>query len=111
MSYKIAVGSRDGKMVTEHFGGCRRFLILEADSEHQTYTFKEFREVSPPCVEGEHSENGLSAVAQALSDCRLVLVGKIGPGAEVLLDRCGIDVLEYHGPIDDAMKRILQYYK
>lgn len=111
LTYKIAVGSRDGKAVTEHFGGCGRFLLINVDSEKQTYSFEGFRPVIPPCSGGEHSESGLDEAACALSDCRIVLVGKIGPPAEVALKRRGIDVLEYHGLIEDALKRIMQYYR
>jgi nitrogen fixation protein NifX len=111
MRYKIAVGSLDGKVVTEHFGGCGKFLIINADSDLSSYTCEGFRPVSPPCAGGEHSENGLEIAAETLSDCLIVLVAKIGPPAELALKNRGIDVLQYRGLIDDAMKRILQYYR
>lgn len=111
MIYKIAVASRDGKAVTEHFGGCKQFFIVNIDSEEKNYTFEGFRSVTPPCADGGHSDTVLSAAAEALSDCRIVLVAKIGPPAELVLKRNGIDVLEYHGLIEDALKRIMQYYK
>jgi predicted Fe-Mo cluster-binding NifX family protein len=111
MCYKIAVGSSDGKLVNEHFGGCGRFLIIEVDSELKSYKFAGFRSAAPPCADGEHSEYSLEAAAEALSDCRIVMVGKIGPPAELALRRRYIDVIEYHGLIEDAMKRILQYYR
>jgi nitrogen fixation protein NifX len=111
MKYKIAVGSRDGKAVTEHFGGCKRFSIITVDEESSTYKFTEFRDVLPACNGGKHSEDGLEAAAEALSDCRIVLVARIGNGAQLVLERHGIDVLEYYGLIEDALKRIIQYYR
>lgn len=111
MIYKIAAASCDGKVVTDHFGGCERFLLINVDSEKKSYEFEGFRSVTPPCSGGEHSENGLLKAADALSDCRIVLVGKIGPPAEFALKSKGIDVLEYHGLIEDALRRIIQYYK
>jgi nitrogen fixation protein NifX len=111
MHYKIAVASRDGKAVTEHFGGCGRFLIIDVDMDLLNYTFEGFRPVPPPCADGEHSKNGLEIAAEALSDCRIVLVCKIGAPAELALKLRGIDVIEYRGLIEDAMKRILQFYR
>lgn len=111
MKYKIAVGTRDGKVVNEHFGSCVRFTILEADSITQGFENLEIRDVNPPCKSGEHSDNGLDIIAEILSDCRVVLVSRIGPGAEAALTRKGIDVLEYSGWIDEAVNKIIQYYK
>jgi hypothetical protein len=53
----------------------------------------------------------IEAVAEALSDCRIVLVARIGSGTQLVLERHGIDVLEYYGLIEDALKRIIQYYR
>lgn len=111
MGYKIAVGSRDGKTVTEHFGGCARFLLIEVDTESKTYSFAGYRDVAPPCSEREHSQSALEQAAAALEDCRIVLVGKIGPPAARTLEEKGIGVLEYHGLIEDAVKRIIQFYR
>ena len=111
MQYRIAVGSRDGKAVTEHFGGCEQFLIIDTNSEKGVWSFNGFRTVTPACVSGDHTDSSLDAMAEALSDCQLVLVSKIGPPAELALKRHGVDVSEYHGLIEDAMKHILQYYR
>ena len=111
MKYKIAVGSRDGKAVNEHFGGCSKFTIITVDEESSTYKFTGFINIEPPCNGGEHSDDGLEAAAKALSGCRIVLVARIGIGAQLVLERHGIDVLEYYGLIEDALKRIIQYYR
>lgn len=111
MQYKIAVGSRDGKVVTEHFGGCKKFAVLSFDTRAGTYNFEEFREVTPPCGEGGHTQSGLEAAAEKLSGCKAVLISRIGPGAESLLARKGIDVLVYTGLISDAAEKIIKYYK
>ena len=110
MPFKIAVGSSDGKVVNQHFGSCRQFLIVTIDNEKQSFSFEGFRAVNPPCNGSEHTAGALEAAAETLTDCRAVLVSKIGPSAEAILTQTGIDVLEYHGLIEDAIKRILQYY-
>lgn len=111
VKYKIAIGSRDGKAVTEHFGGCSKFLIVSVDDESTTYKFTGFLDVESPCSEGTHSDDKLDAAAKALDDCRIVLIAKIGPAAQYALERRGIDVLEYHGLIEDALKKIIKYYR
>lgn len=111
MKYKIAVGTRDGKVVNEHFGSCVRFTIIEANPITQGFEHLEIRDVNPPCKSGEHHENDLDEVAEILSDCRVVLVSRIGSGAEAVLARKGIDVLEFCGLIDEAVNKIIQYYK
>jgi predicted Fe-Mo cluster-binding NifX family protein len=111
MNYKIAVGSRDGKTVTEHFGGCSRFLIITVDIDHASFSFDGFRQVTPPCADGWHTEDAFAAVTKQLGDCSIVLISRIGPLAEQHLKNSGIDVLEYHGLIEDALKRIIQFYR
>lgn len=110
MPFKIAAGSSDGKVINQHFGSCRQFLIINVDSDNQSYSFDGFRTVTPPCNGGEHEGAALEKAAEALSDCRAVLISKIGPPAAAVITRYGIDVMEYHGLIEDAVKRILQYY-
>lgn len=111
MKFKIAVGSRDGKAVNEHFGSCKRFIILVVDADSATYQFDGYRVVEPPCSGAEHTQAGLDRVAGQLSDCRIVLVERIGTPAQLVLEQNGIDVLEYFGLIDDALKTIIHYYK
>ncbi len=51
LGYRIAVASKDGKVVTDHFGHCRKFSVIEV--EDGQYHFIGFREVIPPCGGGE----------------------------------------------------------
>lgn len=108
MQYRIAVASRDGKAVNERFGGCEKFLIIEVGDKNAAWTFGGTRKVSGT---GGEDEKSLDAAADALGDCRLVLVSRIAPRAEAALKRRGIDALEYYGLIGDAMELILEYYK
>lgn len=111
MSYKVAIASKDGKVITEHFGRCRRFLIADIDPQQNEYRFDGFLDVTPPCNSGEHDDSAFQAIAEALSGCRIVLVNRIGPAAEQILGQYGIDALEYPGLIDDALLRIMKFYK
>jgi nitrogen fixation protein NifX len=111
MGYKIAVGSTDGKVVNEHFGRCRRYLVFNVDEAAETYEFENFREVDPVCKDGEHAEADFDLILQTLSDCRAVLVSRIGPVAENHLRAKGLTAMENGGLIEDALKKIILYYK
>lgn len=105
-SYRIAVASRDGEIVTDHFGGCPRFLLVGVDAAGR-YQLEGFRDVVPPCLTGAHSAASMADAVEALSDCRIVVARKIGPPAAAALRRRGIAVLEYPGRVEDALRYIL----
>jgi predicted Fe-Mo cluster-binding NifX family protein len=107
MSYKIAAASGDGKVINQHFGRCGRFLIVEADGEG--FRLLETREVSPVCGEQGHSDAGMGASVEALSDCRAVLASRIGPGAAAALEARGIAAFEIGLPIGEAVEKLVQY--
>lgn len=111
MDYKIAVGSTDGKVVDEHFGRCRKYLIFAVDETAGTYEFESFRPVDSACKNGEHGEADFDLIVQSLADCRFVLVNKIGPAAERHIRAKGLTALEYGGPIEDGMKKLIKYFK
>lgn len=111
MSYQIAVASTDGKVVNEHFGRCRRYLVFDVDDATETYKFDSFRVVDPACKDGEHQEADFDHVVKTLSDCRVVLISRIGPAAENYLRTKGLVPLEYSGLIEDAITKIIHYYK
>jgi predicted Fe-Mo cluster-binding NifX family protein len=109
MSYKIAVASSDGKVVNQHFGKADQFLIFDADDEG--YRFLELRKSTPPCNAFEHDENALEQAAYRLSDCRVLLAARIGPGAQVALEARGIASFAVTELIDTALNKIILYYK
>lgn len=111
MKYKIAVASTDGKVVNEHFGRCRRYLIFGVDSDAEKFEFEGFRPVDPACKSGEHDEDDFDPIVKTLSDCRVVLIARIGPAAENYLRAKGLLPLEYGGLIEDAVGKIIKYFK
>jgi nitrogen fixation protein NifX len=111
MEYKIAVGSTDGKVVNEHFGRCRRYLVFNIDEAAGSCEFEGFRVVKPACADGEHEEADFDAIFDALSDCRFVLVSRIGPTADRYMRAKGLVVLENGGFIEDSITKIIKYFK
>ena len=108
MSYKIAVASSDGKVVNQHFGKATQFLIFEM--EKNTYRFLELLKTIPFCNSSEHDEDKLASAVDALAGCRAVCVSQIGSGAAEALRNKGIEPLDIHNFIEDALKKILKYY-
>jgi predicted Fe-Mo cluster-binding NifX family protein len=105
MNYRIAIASKDGKVVTDHFGHCSRFIIVEVDISK--YRFIEQREVNPPCSGGVHTINGIKEVLEILRDCRYILVNQIGGGAEQIINANGFEVVSYKGYVTDALDQII----
>ncbi|MDR3209490.1 MAG: hypothetical protein LBT36_02540 [Oscillospiraceae bacterium] len=114
MTYKIAVGTVDGVTVTEHFGRARAFFIYETDRETDETRLVEKRVFD---ADGELAEGGEAAHShaaarlEAVSDCQLVLVAKIGYRSEKQLTLRGIVPLQNEGPLEPALARVRAIYK
>ncbi|HID99786.1 MAG TPA: dinitrogenase iron-molybdenum cofactor biosynthesis protein [Thiotrichaceae bacterium] len=104
---KIAIASSDGKMVNQHFGKAKQFLIFEVDDEE--INFIEIRKNQPACGStefGGHTENALNRTVSLISDCEAVLCRRIGLGAEEELRKYGIEPVVAPYFIKEA---VLQY--
>ena len=86
MDIKVALASSDGIHVNEHFGRARRFVIYRLrDGQWERL---EDRENLPACSGQEHGDGLLEQTADLLSDCRGVVVDRIGATAvDVLVSR------------------------
>ena len=101
MTYRMAVASSDGKFVNRHFGQAEQFLIFEIAEGNCKYV--ETRLTDPLCDDREHSDDRLAGIVKLISDCRAVLVAKIGPGALHRLQSQGIQAHVIPDFIDDAL--------
>lgn len=112
-SYRIAVGTVDGENITEHFGRLKQFKIIEIDKQTDEELFIADIEVVDVCgaSEGSHDEI-LQEKVQALLDfnVKAILVNHIGPGAERIVTKNGIEVLVREGSIKDALEAVKKYY-
>ncbi|GEM_PF-1683700 len=111
MKYRIAIGTRDGINITEHFGQCNRFLIVEISQEDDQVILSGERDTGCENRCGNHQDDRIREKIQVLKDCRIVLVKQIGGQSEKLLNHYGITALQYNGPIEDALKKIKKFYK
>lgn len=101
---KIAVATRNGVDIDEHFGKAKAFYIY--DTSGTKTEFLEIRKVNKYCVSDEKTEHAfipdkLDTIVEALADCSKIYVNKIGPKPLLELTNKNFDVVEYTGPISD----------
>jgi nitrogen fixation protein NifB len=111
----IAVATKGGNRINEHFGHAREFQVYEVGPSGAT--FVGHRRVDHYCSDGYGEEEVLPATIRALADCRAVLVAKIGSCPSKSLTEAGIEpvdryayefieesALAYFAAFADAMK-------
>ncbi len=105
MTYRIAIASSDGKVVNQHFGHCRQFLIFENDDTGK-WKFVEKRDTLPACKAGEHSETSMQYVVTLLEDCKAVAAAQIGLGAVQVLTLAKIRAFCAIGLIEKVLEKV-----
>ncbi len=108
---RIAAASTDGKLINQHFGRADRFYILETDEETAQYSLSDIRENIPVCSGGNHDDSQMRELVKSLSDCRYVLVSRIGRQAENELAAFGITAYEIPGVIGESVDKLIRYIK
>lgn len=109
MKARIAVASTDGKVVNQHFGRAEKFYILTGDSENYSFHYEEERTAIPVCQGGDHEEAEMTRAVKNLSDCRYILVSRIGMRARNECEKNGISVFEIPDEIEKAVEKLLKY--
>lgn len=102
---RFAVASKSGILVDEHFGHAEEFYIYEYRSG--TIQLLEKRKIKKYCTgieECDNEENKMDRVVSALSDCKGVLVLRIGYHPSKLLAEKGIHIVQTCVRIEDAIQ-------
>lgn len=102
MVHRIAVATSDGKMVNQHFGHARHFLIVDVYQDGN-YKVVGRRDCIPACGLDDGT-NRMDAVISAISDCSAVLVSRIGFSSMDRLRKKGILPLVMPGYIKEAVE-------
>jgi predicted Fe-Mo cluster-binding NifX family protein len=102
------VASETGQNIDACFGKADSFRIyrLVATQAGERYEFLESRPGPCPCPDKKHDQAVLAQTAELLSDCGLVLAGRIGPGAAQALSERGILGLSAQLPIEETLKKL-----
>lgn len=105
--YQIAVTSKYGKLVDQHFGHATRLLIFQGDG--QDFQLRETRNVGQYCAgmaecDAEDSTYGRDQIIEALRDCNAVLTMRIGYHAKKQLKKRGIFISEYCDTVENGLR-------
>lgn len=108
MNVRIAVATRSGKVVDEHFGRAEAFHVIELDEKGGRYLEK--RRTARLCRDYEHNEDALKERISLLNDCKAVLAARTGLVVKRELEIAGITVFEIGLPVDEALEKLRHYY-
>ena len=110
----IAVSSKSGILVDQHFGHASDFYIYE--NKDNNIKFREKRSVSRYC-EGEDSCDGMGggnkegkidAIIETIKDCKVVLAMRIGEAPRQKLKEHSIETITTYNRIEDAVKEAVE---
>ncbi len=73
---KIAVATKDGVSINQHFGHAKQFWIYELDAKHCELLEK--REIEHYCLGNHSSKTAMAKILVTIADCAAVFVAKIG---------------------------------
>jgi predicted Fe-Mo cluster-binding NifX family protein len=96
----IAVASKDGKVINQHFGHAERFLIYDVgEGEAKLVDEKKVERYCSYDTDHPLRAHLLKAIADALHGCSAVVCAQIGQGPQMEMERLGIDTFVADGPI------------
>lgn len=102
MATRVALASRDGVVVHQHFGKATHFQIY--DIKNGAADFVEVRQNTPSCsADGGESHD---RVLSLLNDCQAVVVSRIGPGAIETLRAHHIKYYVFYDTVETALKQL-----
>lgn len=107
--YRVAVTSKYGKLVDQHFGHAEEFIIYQGNL--QEFKILEKRSVTKYCFGmekcGEESA-GQQNTLRALEDCQAVLTMRIGEAAKEELAEKGILSIEYCDTVENGFRYVIK---
>ncbi|MBD2357333.1 nitrogenase cofactor biosynthesis protein NifB [Tolypothrix sp. FACHB-123] len=101
----VAVATKGGGLVNQHFGHAKEFMVYEVDGS--SAKFVGHRKIDHYCQSGYGEEATLDNIIKAISDCKAVLVSKIGHCPQEELQKAGLQTVEAYDVIE---KVALEFY-
>ncbi|MBW4612947.1 MAG: nitrogenase cofactor biosynthesis protein NifB [Desmonostoc vinosum HA7617-LM4] len=102
----VAVATKGGGLVNQHFGHAKEFQIYEVDGKE--VRFISHRKIDQYCQGGYGEEATFEHIMKAIADCKAVLVSKIGNCPQEKLQQAGIHTVEAYDVIE---KVALEFYE
>ena len=100
----IAVASKDGRDINQHFGHAERFLIFEVEGTEAKLVDEKI--VERYCTyDAAHPLRShiLDEIATALQGCRAIICAQIGQAPQMEMERLGLDTFVADGPIKPTL--------
>lgn len=104
----VAVATKGGGIVNQHFGHAKEFQIYEIDGTEAK--FVGHRKIDHYCQSGYGEEATLENIIKSISDCKGVLASKIGSCPQDQLRKAGIEPFEGYDLIDQVALDFYQHY-
>ena len=106
---RVAVATKSGMMVDQHFGHVKEFYVYEYGNGNTV--FKEKRSVSRYCsgaLECDTREENMETILRAISDCNAVIAMRIGDAPKQTLKQRGIKVFTTVDKIETSVKKAVE---
>lgn len=103
----MAVASKSGILVDQHFGHVTEFYVYEY--KNGVTTFKEKRSVRKYCdgvQECDEQEDKIHLILKTIEDCKAVLVMRIGEAPKEKLSKQGIRVITTYDRIEASVAKV-----
>lgn len=103
----VAITSKDGRLVDQHFGHAEYFLIYQAQAG--SIKFLEKRAVSKYCFGSDEcgeQENRMDIILKALDDCDVILTLRIGYHPQKILEAKGKKAIQTYGIIEEEINKL-----
>lgn len=104
----VAVATKGGGLVNQHFGHAKEFQIFEVDANDAK--FVGHRKIDHYCQSGYGEEATLEHIIKAISDCKAVLVSKIGHCPQDELQKAGLQTVEAYDVIEKVAREFYDQY-
>ncbi|MBF1999404.1 MAG: nitrogenase cofactor biosynthesis protein NifB [Synechococcales cyanobacterium C42_A2020_086] len=104
----VAVATKGGGLVNQHFGHAKEFMIYEVDANEAR--FVGHRKIDHYCQGGYGEEASLDGIIQTIADCKAVLVSKIGHCPQEELQKAGIRSVEAYDVIEKVARDFYDEY-
>ncbi len=104
----VAVATKGGGIVNQHFGHAKEFQVYEVDANE--VKFVGHRKIDLYCQTGYGEEATLENIIAAISDCKAILTSKIGNCPQEELEKAGLQVVQAYDAIDTVAREFYTQY-
>jgi nitrogen fixation protein NifB len=110
LTARVAVATKSGGQVDQHFGHAREFLVYDVSPRGAVLVGR--RSIETYCSGGEGDDDALDRALRALSDCKAVLVAKVGRCPSGQLEAAGIEAstAQAFRPLEAALLEWLEIF-